>query len=582
MSRQTGASSDTPRPVVLWWWGRAAALLVLVRAGLGGLFGIDQLTSGLPDWPQGARWAALLFAALAVAILLQSGRPSSARVWVGCGLAVLAGLCAAVFLVEYATGASSGLSTLLFAEAANDLPATFPGPRPGSQTSWSVLFLSIAISLTRLDRRWSRVAWVVCLAAAVSVPIVSGMAHLFGANALLPQAIPAAVGLLLLVVATLLTRPDRFPVVWLQRPQHRYMARVVAVIAMLPIVVGLARAVFLMLGVQPDSERVLSLLVGTVFVGVVVFIFGYREQKLLVERAQLRRQRNEAEALYRLIAENAVDVVSYVRGTEVVWVSPSVQSALGWPPQQWIGTDFTRRMHPDDMTAMEAALARIAEGKSATIRARFISADGDYRWVEARGKPSVDGEGSTDGVIFASRIIDEQVHAERQLEQLAQIDALTGLLNHRECMARLQAALADRRSPGPMLGVLFCDVDHFKKVNDTWGHAVGDAVLSQLAVRMRACIRDDDALGRTGGDEMLVLLPGLRSLEELRAIAEKTRCRAAEPILHDGIIVKVTLSIGATLADRGESSTTVMARADAAMYLAKHAGRDTVVCTLPD
>ncbi|MGD9618775.1 MAG: diguanylate cyclase [Mycolicibacterium sp.] len=564
-------------------WARVAAAVVLVLAGLdwlGWLSGIGELTRGFSDWPQMTPWTALLLAVLGVAILLQSGRPSPARVWAACGLAVLAGVFGVVFLAEYATGASLGLSRLLLGEEVRDLPATFPGRRPSLQSGWSVLFLSIAIGLTHLDRRWSRVMWSVCLAAAVAVPIVTGLAYLFAANALLTQAVPAAVGLLLLVVAVLLTRPDRYPVAWLlERPQHATLARVVAAIAFLPIVVGLVRAVLLQLGVPPGAERVLSLLTGTVFVGIVVFFFGYREQRLLAEREELRRQRNEAEALYRLIAENAVDIISYVRGTEVIWVSPSVRAALGWSPQQWIGTDFTARMHPEDFTTMEAALARIAEGKPATARARFVSADGSYRWVEARGKPSVDADGNTDGVVFAARIIDKQVETENQLERLARLDALTGVLNHRECMVRLEAALANRRSPGPKLGLLFCDLDHFKEVNDTWGHLVGDVVLSQTAVRIRDCIRGDDTLGRTGGDEMLVLLPGLKSLEQVRDIAEKIRCRTAEPILHDGVTLRVTLSIGATLADPGESPTAVMARADGAMYKAKHAGRNTVFCT---
>lgn len=170
----------------------------------------------------------------------------------------------------------------------------------------------------------------------------------------------------------------------------------------------------------------------------------------------------------------------------------------------------------------------------------------------------------------------ELVEAKQALERLARMDTLTGLVNHAETISRLEAALQNRRTPGSHLGVLFCDTDNFKHVNDTWGHNVGDAVLSTIAARISDCVREGDTVGRIGGDEMLVLLPGVHSIEEVVAIANKIRCRAAEPIHHAGKTVRATLSIGATLAFPGESVSEMTTRADAAMYAAKQAGRDTV------
>ncbi len=135
------------------------------------------------------------------------------------------------------------------------------------------------------------------------------------------------------------------------------------------------------------------------------------------------------------------------------------------------------------------------------------------------------------------------------------------------------------RSPGAYLGILFCDIDAFKDVNDTWGHAAGDVVLAKVADRIRETVRDGDTVGRMGGDEMLVLLPGVHNLDEVAQIGEKIRSRAAEPIHHLGKTIHMTLSIGATLSVPGESSVTVTARADAAMYEAKNAGKNTVVAT---
>ncbi len=167
------------------------------------------------------------------------------------------------------------------------------------------------------------------------------------------------------------------------------------------------------------------------------------------------------------------------------------------------------------------------------------------------------------------------------MEQLAKFDSLTGLVNRGETVARFEAALDNPRSPGAYLGVLFCDVDDFKKINDTWGHGVGDAVLVTLAARIRECLRDGDTVGRAGGDEMLVLLPGVHNLDEVTQIAKKVHCRATEPIHHCGKTIEATISVGVTQAVPGESVQTVTARADAAMYQAKQAGRNIIVTLAP-
>ncbi len=168
------------------------------------------------------------------------------------------------------------------------------------------------------------------------------------------------------------------------------------------------------------------------------------------------------------------------------------------------------------------------------------------------------------------------IETQEELKRLARIDTLTGLVNHAETIASLESALQDRRRPGSHLGVLFCDADRFKAINDTWGHPVGDVVLSTVAGRIRDCVRGGDTVGRMGGDEMLVLLPGVHDIDEVLDIAEKIRCRVAEPIHHLGQTICATVSIGATLAVSGESVSEMTTRADTAMYEAKQAGRNTV------
>jgi diguanylate cyclase (GGDEF)-like protein/PAS domain S-box-containing protein len=589
---QATAADHSPARLetALLWWGRVAIALVLGAAAMnlaGWATGIEALTRGFASWPQMTPWTAVLVVGLGVAILVQSGHPSPVRVWAGCALAAAAGVLAVVFLAEYAAGRSFGLDQVWFANSVRALQATWPG-RPSPQTASSVLLLSVAVGLMRLDSRWSRVAWAASLAAAVALPFVVAAGYLFetlslvGVTQSTGMGISTAVAVALLAFAAVAVRPDRNPAAWLlARPDRATLVRLGGILAGLPLLVSLSRLALSALGLRDEAAWVLSISVSTVVLGVATFYVSQREQRLLIEKELLRA---EAEKRYRILADNAVDIVVHLhhgavihlQGTEVVWISPSVQAAFGDPPQEWIGSDFGRRVHPEDVDTLAAALNRIAPGEPALARFRMFTADGAYHWVDCHAKPYLDDEGNTDGVIAALRIVDDQVHAQRQLERLARFDTLTGLVNRAETITRLEAALTNPRSPGPRLGVLFCDIDHFKTVNDTWGHTVGDVVLSTLANRTRECLREGDTVGRVGGDEMVVLLPGLHSLDEAAHIAETIRSAASEPIHHAGNAIHATLSIGATLACPGESVTAITARADEAMYQAKQAGRNTV------
>ena len=131
-----------------------------------------------------------------------------------------------------------------------------------------------------------------------------------------------------------------------------------------------------------------------------------------------------------------------------------------------------------------------------------------------------------------------------------------------------------------MQDALFIDVDGFKLVNDTLGHATGDTVLATLAARVRGCIRGGDTIARMGGDEFLVILNDIHDIDEARAVAEKVRVAAARPIEAGGVTAHVTVSVGVTLSHPVEPVDDLVARADEAMYKAKRAGRDRVA-TLP-
>lgn len=178
----------------------------------------------------------------------------------------------------------------------------------------------------------------------------------------------------------------------------------------------------------------------------------------------------------------------------------------------------------------------------------------------------------SDELSVAWRDVTERIAMEQALQQRAATDSLITLLNREELFTQLERLLAGERRLGGEVAVLFCDLDHFKEVNDNYGHQAGDAVLQTMAARIRACLRSSDLAARIGGDELMMVLPGLRGLPDALAIAEKLRRQAREPVPIPQGQVQISMSVGVALACAGESLDELMARADTAIYTAKQKG----------
>ena len=156
-------------------------------------------------------------------------------------------------------------------------------------------------------------------------------------------------------------------------------------------------------------------------------------------------------------------------------------------------------------------------------------------------------------------------------------DDLTKVASRHHAMAILERELKLLPSEGTNLCVLMADLDHFKQVNDRYGHIVGDRVLNEVASRMKACVRDPDVVGRYGGEEFLVVLPDTQ-LQVSLEIAERIRRRLeASPVHIEDNLIELTISIGVAQAKRGETLEALVGRADSALYLAKQRGRNRVV-----
>ncbi len=299
--------------------------------------------------------------------------------------------------------------------------------------------------------------------------------------------------------------------------------------------------------------------------------YTYRD---VTDRHLARRLLAESEERFRLLAENMSDLVILIRDGIVAWASPSVTRALGWTSDELVGRSAELLSHPDDTTHVMSRWLAVPEGSLPRLRYRVRSRTGDAHWVDAEGTVVMDDGVRT--VIVAARIVDAEVDALRRLEQLARHDELTGLVNRHAVFDQIRLAVAPESRSGERTAVAFCDLDGFKDVNDEYGHTGGDEVLRSVASRLSMAVRSGDVVSRIGGDELLIVLNGVRDIDDAVRIAGKLGDVVRQPVEVPGGVARVSASIGVTLIEQGESVDGIVARADAAMYSAKRQGKDTV------
>jgi diguanylate cyclase (GGDEF)-like protein/PAS domain S-box-containing protein len=226
---------------------------------------------------------------------------------------------------------------------------------------------------------------------------------------------------------------------------------------------------------------------------------------------------------------------------------------------------------------IDEVLARVLRGETVSLSDTSYMIPGTERqgWLSASYRPQYDSKGNVTGVIGKILDLTERKHAEQQMEYQSYHDALTGLANRRLFQEHLTLALALAARKRRPVAVLFLDLDHFKVVNDSLGHTLGDALLREIATRLRASVREGDVVARVGGDEFTIVLQELDKKEDAAAMAQRVLRVVAEPIDIDGQRLYITASIGiAVYPDDGEDSETLVKNADNAMYRAKAVGRN--------
>ena len=295
------------------------------------------------------------------------------------------------------------------------------------------------------------------------------------------------------------------------------------------------------------------------------------EQRIL----QLHRAEEKLSGVLDSI-DNVVWSISLV-GKELLYLNPAAERVFGRPVREFFADSnlWSRTVHPDDRDRVLGCLGALKVNDAVTIEYRIVRPDGSERWLEVRARVSNGNDGSSvriDGV--ASDISERRLHAERIAYQ-ANHDALTGLPNRNLLNDRIAQALAQARRTDQHVAILFLDLDGFKFVNDSYGHAFGDALLRTIAARLGVVVRESDTIARLGGDEFVILLPSLTRSEDAVHVASKVLDAFKVKISQDGRDLHLGASIGISVFPQdGDSCDLLLQHADIAMYRAKSNGRN--------
>jgi diguanylate cyclase (GGDEF)-like protein/PAS domain S-box-containing protein len=309
---------------------------------------------------------------------------------------------------------------------------------------------------------------------------------------------------------------------------------------------------------------------------------GRVESVLAVGRDITERKRMEEilglrEREFRTLVENAGDtIVRYGRDLRRLYVNPAFAMLFDGDASSLIG-----------VTPDQCPLATTASAYTLNLSEVFESGEPrefELKWNDKNGTevchlinltPEFGTSGAVESILAVGRDITELNAFRQRIHQMAFYDPLTSLPNRALFNDRLRQMMADVSWHGQLAGVMLIDMDRFKEVNDTMGHAVGDELLMEAAVRLSSCVRSYDTVARLGGDEFAILLPQVRSGDDLGRIAGKILDKFGEPFLLDGKEIFVSCSIGIALYPNDSTEANDLVKyADSAMYFAKRSGRN--------
>ena len=282
----------------------------------------------------------------------------------------------------------------------------------------------------------------------------------------------------------------------------------------------------------------------------------------------------EGEERYRRLVELSPDGITIMSEWRFVFMNPAGIRLLGGSClENFLGRSVFDFIHPDHHGIVSERMRRMEEhGESAPwLELKFVRLDGLEIDVEVASTPFTLGGKPAVQSIF--RDITERKLAKEHLEYLANFDSLTGLPNRRLFFDRMGQSLLNAKRQKHQVGLLYLDLDRFKEVNDTFGHAVGDLLLKETAGRLTQSLRLSDSAARMGGDEFTIILTKIVEPEDAAIVAKRIVKNLAKPFLLDGQMVSIGVSIGIGIYPiDGEDADIMLKKADTAMYRAKEKG----------
>ncbi len=298
----------------------------------------------------------------------------------------------------------------------------------------------------------------------------------------------------------------------------------------------------------------------------------------------------EEKDFYKEIIDNLYDGIYFVdRDRVITYWNKGAERITGYSAGQAIGRSCRENLL-NHVTASGVQLcvhncplaAVMDDGHEREAEVFLHHADGHRVPVMVRASALRDGEGNIVGAIESFSNNASVMDARRKLQELRHVattDPLTGIGNRKHLEGRLSAVIAEYQRNASVAGLLFMDVDHFKQVNDTYGHNTGDKVLRMVAKTIRYALRNTDTVGRWGGDEFVAILYDMQEKSGLQISAEKVQTLVEHSRLDldmEGQGLGVTLSMGGTLLQPEDTHDSLIQRADELMYQSKHTGRNRV------
>jgi diguanylate cyclase (GGDEF)-like protein/PAS domain S-box-containing protein len=307
----------------------------------------------------------------------------------------------------------------------------------------------------------------------------------------------------------------------------------------------------------------------------------------VLESEKLYDNLMQSEGKYRLLVENANEAILVIQDEILTFYNPRASELFDYPENKLRSTSFVEFLHSEDRDEFREYQDRTLLGRRAcpSICFRLLSKDGNFRWVEAKGV-LIDWDGKPATLHFVTDITARK-RAEEEMRFLAFYDCLTGLPNRLMFNEHMNQTLAYAKRNNTLLGTLFLDLDHFKRVNDTLGHHLGDMLLNAVGERLIRIIRKSDILARNvedicntniarfGGDEFVLLLTNIKKAQDAAKVARRILYTLSDAFVLDSQKIFITTSIGISLfpAD-GQDGETLIKNADKAMYHAKNLGRN--------